>query len=556
MNKTNIHKKNFIYQIIENDLINGKHVLIRTRFPPEPNGYLHIGHAKSICLNFGIANKYKGRCNLRFDDTNPVKENIDYINSIKKDIEWLGFKWCGDIRYSSDYFDILYKHAIDLIKKGLAYVDELTSEEIRKYRGTLKQHGRDSPYRKRSVKDNLLLFHKMRAGEFKEGKACLRAKIDMASSFMIMRDPVLYRIKFVKHHQLGNKWCIYPMYDFAHCISDAIEGITHSLCTLEFLNNKHLYNWILDNIKIDSRPSQYEFSRLNIEYSVLSKRKLNKLIFENYVTGWDDPRMLTISGLRRRGYTSSSIRNFCYHIGVTKQDSNIKLSTLEFYIRSDLNESAFRVMAVINPVLLVIENMADCEKILIAKNHPNKPELGIRNIPFSNKIYIDRADFSESECLEYYRLMIGKEVRLRYSYIIKAEHIEKDEKGDVKIIYCSYDPDTLNKNPVDGRRVKGVIHWVSKLHALPAEIRLYDRLFTVPNPDINKDFLSTVNKKSLVICNGFVEPSLCNAKSETPYQFEREGYFCADSCLSNKNNLVFNKIVGLRDTWSKIKKNK
>ena len=477
------------------------------------------------------------------------------MNSIHNDLQWLGFQWSGNIRYSSDYFDILYQYAIELIKKGLAYVDELSADEIREYRGTLKEPGKNSPYRERLIEDNLALFEKMRAGGFEEGKACLRAKIDMASPFMVMRDPVLYRIKFAEHHQSGNKWCIYPMYAFTHCISDALEGITHSLCTLEFQDNRRLYDWVLDNITIDCHPRQYEFSRLNLEYTVMSKRKLNQLVTEKHVAGWDDPRMLTISGLRRRGYTAASIREFCRRIGVTKQDNNVEMAALESCIRDDLNDSAPRAMAVIDPVRLVIENMPAGEEILKAPNHPNNPDMGTREVPFSNELYIDRADFREEANRQYKRLVLGKEVRLRNAYIIKAERVEKDAEGNITTIFCTYDADTLNKDPADGRKVKGVIHWVSAAHALPAEIRLYDRLFTVPNPAAEDDCLSTLNPESLVIRQGFVEPSLRDAPAEKAYQFAREGYICADNKLSSADKLVFNRTVGLRDTWAKIESN-
>ncbi|WP_036771573.1 glutamine--tRNA ligase [Photorhabdus australis] len=552
MSEADARPTNFIRQIIDEDLATGKHTLVHTRFPPEPNGYLHIGHAKSICLNFGVAKDYQGQCNLRFDDTNPVKEDVEYVDSIKNDVQWLGFEWSGDIRYSSNYFDTLYQYAIELINKGLAYVDELSPEEIREYRGTLKEPGKNSPYRDRSIEENLALFEKMRAGEFGEGKACLRAKIDMASPFIVMRDPVLYRIKFAEHHQSGSKWCIYPMYDFTHCISDALEGITHSLCTLEFQDNRRLYDWVLENITIDCHPRQYEFSRLNLEYTVMSKRKLNLLVVDKIVEGWDDPRMPTISGLRRRGYTASAIREFCRRIGVTKQDNNVEMAALESCIRDDLNENAPRAMAVLDPVKLVIENRSEGTQMLSMPNHPNKPEMGNREVPFSREIYIDRADFREEANRQYKRLVLGKEVRLRNAYIIKAERIEKDADGNITTIYCSYDEQTLNKDPADGRKVKGVIHWVSATHAVPAEFRLYDRLFSVPNPSVEDDFLATINPESLVIRQGFVEPGLADAKPEETYQFEREGYFCADSCHSSAEHLVFNRTVGLRDTWAKI----
>ncbi|MGP3146991.1 glutamine--tRNA ligase, partial [Serratia bockelmannii] len=540
MSEAEARPTNFIRQIVDEDLASGKHTSVHTRFPPEPNGYLHIGHAKSICLNFGIAKDYQGQCNLRFDDTNPVKEDIEFVESIKHDVEWLGFEWSGNVRYSSDYFDQLHQYAVELISKGLAYVDELSPEQIREYRGTLTAPGKDSPYRDRSVEENLALFEKMRNGEFAEGAACLRAKIDMASPFIVMRDPVLYRIKFAEHHQTGNKWCIYPMYDFTHCISDALEGITHSLCTLEFQDNRRLYDWVLDNITIPCHPRQYEFSRLNLEYAIMSKRKLHQLVAEKIVEGWDDPRMPTVSGLRRRGYTAASIREFCLRIGVTKQDNNVEMVALESCIRDDLNENAPRAMAVLDPVKIVIENMGDAVEMVTMPNHPNKPEMGSRDVPFSREIYIDRADFREEANKQYKRLVLGKEVRLRNAYVIKAERVEKDEAGEITTIFCSYDAETLSKDPADGRKVKGVIHWVSAAHALPAEIRLYDRLFSVPNPGAAEDFLSTINPESLVIKHGFVEPSLAAAQPEKAYQFEREGYFCADNRYSSAEHLVFN----------------
>lgn len=552
MSEAEARPTNFIRQIVDEDLASGKHTSVHTRFPPEPNGYLHIGHAKSICLNFGIAKDYQGQCNLRFDDTNPVKEDIEFVESIKHDVVWLGFEWSGNVRYSSDYFDQLHQYAVELITKGLAYVDELSPEQIREYRGTLTAPGKDSPYRGRSVEENLALFEKMRNGEFAEGAACLRAKIDMASPFIVMRDPVLYRIKFAEHHQTGNKWCIYPMYDFTHCISDALEGITHSLCTLEFQDNRRLYDWVLDNITIPCHPRQYEFSRLNLEYAIMSKRKLHQLVAEKVVEGWDDPRMPTVSGLRRRGYTAASIREFCLRIGVTKQDNNVEMVALESCIRDDLNENAPRAMAVLDPVKIVIENMGDAVEMVSMPNHPNKPEMGSREVPFSREIYIDRADFREEANKQYKRLVLGKEVRLRNAYVIKAERVEKDEAGEITTIFCSYDAETLSKDPADGRKVKGVIHWVSAAHALPAEIRLYDRLFSVPNPGAAEDFLSTINPESLVIKHGFVEPSLAAAQPEKAYQFEREGYFCADNRHSSAEHLVFNRTVGLRDTWAKI----
>ncbi|MDD0824719.1 glutamine--tRNA ligase [Mannheimia sp. AT1] len=541
-------RANFITHIIDEDLASGKHNNVYTRFPPEPNGYLHIGHAKSICLNFGIAQEYKGKCNLRFDDTNPVKEDVEYVDSIKQDVEWLGFKWEGEPRYASDYFDQLYGYAIELINKGLAYVCELSPEEMREYRGTLTEPGKNSPYRDRSVEENLALFEKMKNGEFAEGKASLRAKIDMASPFMVMRDPVIYRVKFASHHQTGDKWCIYPMYDFTHCISDAIERITHSLCTLEFQDNRRLYDWVLENISIERPlPHQYEFSRLNLEGTLTSKRKLLKLVTDGIVDGWSDPRMPTISGLRRRGYTPAALREFCRRIGVTKQDNVVEYSALEACIREDLNENAPRAMAVINPIKVVIENFGEKE-ILKAPNHPNRPELGERDLPFTRELYIDEADFREEANKQYKRLVLGKEVRLRNAYVIKAERVEKDASGQIKTIFCSYDPETLGKNPADGRKVKGVIHWVSAEDNKAAEFRIYNRLFTVPNPGAEEDINAILNPESLVVKQGFVEESLANAKAEQGYQFEREGYYCLDSKDGSENNLVFNLTVSLKES--------
>lgn len=541
-------RANFITHIIDEDLASGKHNNVYTRFPPEPNGYLHIGHAKSICLNFGIAEDYKGLCNLRFDDTNPVKEDVEYVDSIKEDVKWLGFEWEGEPRYASDYFDQLYGYAIELINKGLAYVDELSPDEMREYRGTLTEPGKNSPYRDRPIEENLALFEKMKNGEIEEGKMSLRAKIDMSSPFIVMRDPVLYRIKFASHHQTGDKWCIYPMYDFTHCISDAIERITHSICTLEFQDNRRLYDWVLENISIErSLPHQYEFSRLNLEGTLTSKRKLLKLVNDGIVDGWNDPRMPTISGLRRRGYTPASIREFCRRIGVTKQDNVVEYSALESCIRDDLNTNAPRAMAVINPVKVVIENF-EGEEWLTAPNHPNREELGSRELPFTRELYIDEADFREEANKQYKRLVLGKEVRLRNAYVIKAERVEKDASGKITTIFCTYDPDTLGKNPADGRKVKGVIHWVSAVHNKPAEFRIYDRLFTVANPGAEEDICSVVNPTSLVVKQGFVEPSLANAKAEQGYQFEREGYYCLDSKDGSADNLVFNLTVSLKES--------
>ncbi|MDG2916676.1 glutamine--tRNA ligase [Bisgaard Taxon 10/6] len=538
---------NFIRQIIDEDLASGKHHNVYTRFPPEPNGYLHIGHAKSICLNFGVAQDYHGKCNLRFDDTNPVKEDVEYVDSIKRDVEWLGFEWEGKPRYASDYFDQLYGYAVELIKKGLAYVDELSPEEIREYRGTLTEPGKNSPYRERDVEENLALFEKMRNGEFAEGKACLRAKIDMASPFMVMRDPVLYRVKFASHHQTGDKWCIYPLYDFTHCISDAIERITHSLCTLEFQDNRRLYDWVLEHISIERPlPHQYEFSRLNLEGTLTSKRKLLKLVEEGVVDGWDDPRMPTISGLRRRGYTPASLREFCRRIGVTKQDNVVEFSALESCIRDDLNTHAPRAMAVINPLKIVIENL-EAPETLTMPNHPNREEMGTRQVQLTKELYIDQSDFREEANKQYKRLVLGKEVRLRNAYIIKAERVEKDAEGNVVCVYCSYDPETLGKNPADGRKVKGVIQWVSATDSLPAEFRQYARLFTMANPGAEEDIIAAINPQSLVVKQGFVEKNVANAEPEKAYQFEREGYYCADSKDSRPGHLVFNLTVSLKE---------
>ena len=538
---------NFIRQIIDEDLASGKHNNVYTRFPPEPNGYLHIGHAKSICLNFGIAQDYQGKCNLRFDDTNPVKEDVEYVDSIKQDVEWLGFHWEGEPRYASDYFDQLYGYAIELIEKGLAYVDELSPEQMREYRGTLTEPGKNSPYRDRSVEENLALFEKMKNGEFAEGAACLRAKIDMASPFIVMRDPVIYRVKFASHHQTGDKWCIYPMYDFTHCISDAIERITHSICTLEFQDNRRLYDWVLEHISIERPlPHQYEFSRLNLEGTLTSKRKLLKLVEEGVVDGWNDPRMPTISGLRRRGYTPAALREFCRRIGVTKQDNVVEFSALESCIRDDLNTNAPRAMAVINPLRIVIENFGEKE-MLTAPNHPNREELGTRQLPFTKELYIDQADFREEANKQYKRLVLGKEVRLRNAYVIKAERVEKDEQGNITCVYCSYDPETLGKNPADGRKVKGVIQWVSATEHCPAEFRQYSRLFDMPNPGAEDDIIAAINPNSLVVKQGVVEVSLAQAQPEKAYQFEREGYYCADNKDSCEGHLVFNLTVSLKE---------
>jgi glutaminyl-tRNA synthetase len=554
MNSQNTEEKptNFIRNIINEDLSIGNHSNVITRFPPEPNGYLHIGHAKSICLNFGTAKDYKGYCNLRFDDTNPAKEDIEYVKSIKEDIRWLEFNWNGEVKFSSSYFDIFYKCAEELISKGLAYVCFLNPDETRDYRGTLKKPGKSSPYRDTNIEENKALFKKMKVGEFKEGECVLRAKIDMASSFMCMRDPTLYRIRFETHHQTNDDWCIYPMYDFAHCLGDAIEGVTHSICTLEFQDNRRIYDWTLENLddfNTPNRPHQYEFSRLNLEYTTTSKRKLKLLVDNNYVSGWNDPRMPTISGLRRRGYTPASIRDFSERVGVSKVNSLTDISILESSIRNDLNITAPRTMAVINPIKLIIENYPEGKiESLTAPVHPQNEEMGVREIFFSREIYIDKEDFKEvSPNNKYKRLTINKEVRLRNSYVIKASHFDSDKVGNVKTIYCTYDPETLGKNPSDGRKVKGVIHYVEASRAINAEFRIYDRLFLDQNPAKFDDLSSSINPNSLEIKNGFIEPNLSNTKTEIAYQFEREGYFCRDS---ESEGLVFNKTVGLRDTWN------
>tara|TARA_R110000737_G_scaffold1598_11_gene4788 strand:- start:11489 stop:13171 length:1683 start_codon:yes stop_codon:yes gene_type:complete len=548
---------NFIRQIIDADLASGKHNKVQTRFPPEPNGFLHIGHAKSICLNFGIAQDYNGLCNLRFDDTNPEKEDIDYVNSIQADVKWLGFEWAGDIHYSSDYFDRLYGYAVELIEKGLAYVCFLNAEETREYRGTLKQAGKNSPYRETSVAENLALFEKMKEGGFKEGQCALRAKIDMASSFMCMRDPIIYRVKFAHHHQTADKWCIYPMYDFTHCISDAIEGITHSICTLEFQDNRRLYDWVIENISIETTPRQYEFSRLNLEYTVMSKRKLNNLVADKLVSGWDDPRMPTIAGFRRKGFTPGSLREFAKRIGVTKMDNTVEMSVLDACIREDLNDNAPRAMAVLDPIKLVIENYpADKVENLEVKNHPSDESHGSRIVPFAKELYIEAEDFREEANKKYKRLVLDKAVRLRGAYVVTATRCDKDQEGNITTVYCHYDAETLGKNPTDGTKPKGVIHWVAAEQSLDAEIRLYERLFTVPNPGAEEDFHAVINPDSLTIINkAKVEPYLAIAKPEQAFQFERQGYFCLDNKISAEDvaagKLVFNRTVGLRDTWEK-----
>lgn len=543
--------RNFITDIIDEDLKEGRCDHVATRFPPEPNGYLHIGHAKSICLNFGLARDYQGTCNLRFDDTNPVKEDMEYIESIKRDVQWLGFQWSGEVRHSSDYFDRLYGYAIELIKKGLAYVDELSPDEIREYRGTLKEPGKNSPYRDRSVEENLALFEKMKNGEFAEGKACLRAKIDMASNFICMRDPVIYRVRFAHHAVTGDKWCIYPMYDFTHCISDAIEHISHSICTLEFQDNRRLYDWVLDNITIDCHPHQYEMSRLNLEYSITSKRKLNLLVSEGYVDGWDDPRLTTISGLRRRGYTPASIREFCRRIGVTKQDNTVEMTALESCVREDLNANTPRVMAVMHPLRLVIDNYGEEGVTATSFNVPyfqDKPELGSREVSFSSELFIEEEDFREEANKSYKRLKLGGLVRLRHGYIVKATSCEKDENGKVTCVHVEAIPNSIGCD-VEGCKPKGVIHFVDAKNYFDGKVMLYQNLFNDPNPGAAEDFLACVNKDSVeVIEHAALERSLQQAKVGDHFQFERVGYFCVDSKNSQENAPVFNLTVALRET--------
>ena len=545
---------NFIRDIIDADLASGKHTQIVTRFPPEPNGYLHIGHAKSICLNFGIARDYDGACNLRFDDTNPEKESIEYINSIRRDVEWLGFEWQSN-PFASDYFDQLYQFAIDLIKQGKAYVDSQNAEDMRENRGTLKQVGVDSPHRERSIDENMRLFEGMKNDEFADGEHVLRAKIDMQSPNINLRDPVLYRIRHVTHHNTGGKWCIYPLYDFTHGLSDAIEGVTHSLCTLEFEDHRALYDWILDNLETPSRPVQIEFARLQLEFSLTSKRKLNLLVSEGLVNGWDDPRMLTISGMRRRGFTPESIINFCDMIGITKKYSTIEMGVLETALRDDLNVRAVRRMAVINPVRVIIENYPeDQEEYFSGANHPQNPEYGTREVPFSREIYIEREDFMEDAPRKFFRLSPGREVRLRFAYYITCKEIIKNESGEVETLICSYDPESRGGSSPDGRKVKGTIHWVSAKHAISATVNLYDRLFTSTNPGAAADFHNTLNPESLMVMpDAKLEPTIELSGNVLAYQFERLGYFISDYD-STADHPVFNRTMTLRDSWAKIGK--
>jgi glutaminyl-tRNA synthetase len=548
----NVGGSNFIRSLVEADLASGKHKSIVTRFPPEPNGYLHVGHAKSICLNFGLARDFQGECNLRFDDTNPEKESEEYARSIQDDVRWLGFQWDGEVRWASDYFEQLYQYAMELIKQGKAYVEDLSAEEMRVYRGTLTQPGKNSPFRDRSVAENLDLFARMRAGEFADGARVLRAKIDMASGNINLRDPAIYRIRRAHHIRTGDQWCIYPMYDYTHCISDALEGITHSLCTLEFEDHRPLYDWVLDQLPVPCHPQQTEFSRLELHYTITSKRKLLQLVNEKHVSGWDDPRMPTIIGMRRRGYTPEGIREFAKRIGISKSENIVDMAVMEGAIREDLESRAARVMAVINPLKVTITNYAGAQS-REAGFHPNHPEFGSRVVPFAKELFIEADDFAEVPPAGWQRLTLGGEVRLRYSYVMRCDEVVKDAAGKVVELRCSIDHNTLGKNP-EGRKVKGVIHFLAREHALPAEIRLYDRLFTVAEPDADKDvdFCQYLNPHSLSVVQGWVEASVKDAAAETRYQFERLGYFCADRHDHQPGGkLVFNRTVTLKDSWSK-----
>lgn len=552
-NENLVTPTNFIKAIIREDLRTNKWGgRVHTRFPPEPNGYLHIGHAKSICLNFGLAEEFGGLTNLRFDDTNPTKENVEYVNSIIEDVHWLGFDWGDRLYYASDYFDQLFEYAVQLIKMGKAYVCDLTAEEIKSTRGTLTEPGIESPYRNRSIEENLDLFYRMRNGEFPDGAKTLRAKIDMKSGNLNMRDPVIYRIKHAHHHRTGNKWCIYPMYDFTHCLSDSIERITHSICTLEFEDHRPLYDWFLDQLDV-YHPQQIEFARLNLSYTVMSKRKLLQLVEEGYVDGWDDPRMPTISGLRRRGYTPESIRMFSERIGVAKRDSVVDYAVLEFCIREHLNKVAQRLMAVLDPVKLIIDNYPDGEEEFIdAVNNPEDDSMGTRQVPFSKELWIEREDFMEVPIKNFFRLAPGKEVRLRYAYYVTCTGVVKDEKGNIVEIHCTYDPATRGGSSPDGRKVKGTIHWVSVKHSVDAEVRLYEHLFKDENPGRFERFQDNINPDSLIVVNAKIEPYIKNFKKGDKFQFERKGYFCIDTKYTTDEKLVLNRTVTLRDTWSKI----
>jgi len=548
---------NFIRNQIREEIEAGRSQQIVTRFPPEPNGFLHIGHAKSICLNFGLAEQFGGDCHLRFDDTNPAKEEQAYIDAIKDDVQWLGFQWAGDVRYASDYFDQLYAWAQHLVSEGKAYVDDLSPDEIREYRGTLTAAGRPSPYRDRSAEENLDLLERMRRGDFAEGEKVLRAKIDMAAPNINLRDPILYRIRHAEHHQTGDKWKIYPSYDFTHGQSDAIEGVTHSVCTLEFEDHRPLYEWFLDNLPVPAKPRQIEFARLNLDYTLTSKRKLKSLVDNAIVDGWDDPRMPTISGMRRRGYTPASLRKFCEMIGVTRADGGlVELAMLTHAIRSDLEDNAPRAMCVLKPLKVVLTNVTEGhEEVYDVPGHPARDDMPTRRVPFNRELWIDRDDFMEEPPKKFFRLAPGKEVRLRNSYVIRCDDVIKDATGEIVELRCSVDFDTLGKNP-EGRKVKGVIHWVSAQHGVPVEVRLYDNLFMVEQPDKDKDadFLDHLNPESLVTVQGVAEPSLAGSEAESRFQFERVGYFCADRHLSRPDKLVFNRTVGLKDSWAKIQK--
>lgn len=550
---------NFIRDIINENLEAQKNSSrVHTRFPPEPNGYLHIGHAKSICLNFGIARDYRGLCNLRFDDTNPGKEGVEYVDSIQEDVRWLGFDWEGRMFYASGYFEQLYEYAVQLIKKGRAYVCDLAPDEVRKHRGTLTEPGKDSPYRSRSAEENLDLFSRMRAGEFPDGSRTLRAKINMASPNLNMRDPVMYRILRAEHHRTGNAWCMYPMYDFAHCISDALEGITHSICTLEFEDHRPLYDWFLDELDVPCHPRQIEFARLNLTFTMMSKRKLLELVQQGFVNGWNDPRMPTLAGMRRRGFTPEAIRNFCDRIGVAKRDSTVDMALLEYCVREDLNRRAPRVMAVLRPLKVIIDNYPDgLAEELDAVNNPEDPAAGMRKVPFSRELYIEQEDFLESPPKQFFRLAPGREVRLRYAYFITCTGVVKDEKtGAIVELHCTYDPATRGGDAPDGRKVKATLHWVSAGHAVNAEVRLYDYLFRVPDPgnEEGKDFKDDIHPRSLEVLQSCkLEPGLAAAPPGARYQFERLGYFCADAD-SSKERPVFNRTLTLRDEWSKINK--
>jgi glutaminyl-tRNA synthetase len=550
---------NFIRNIVIDDIASHKYDRpIMTRFPPEPNGYLHIGHAKSICLNFGLAAEFNGMCNLRFDDTNPSKEEIEYVESIQEDVRWLGFDWENRQYYASNYFEQLYDYAVQLIRKGKAYICSLNADEIRQYRGTLTEPGKESPYRNRTIEENLDLFARMRNGDFPDGAHVLRAKIDMAASNLVMRDPTLYRIRHAAHHRTGSTWCIYPMYDFAHCLSDSIEGITHSICTLEFENNRALYDWILDELNVSCHPQQIEFARLNLTYAVLSKRKLIELVEKGYVTGWNDPRMPSISGIRRRGYPPEALRNFCERIGVARRDSTVDMALLEHCVREYLNDSAPRVMAVLNPIRVIIDNFPENDvEWLDAPYHPENPQMGSRKLPFSRTLYIEADDFMEDPPKKFYRLAPGREVRLRYAYYVRCESVVKDENGKIQELHCTYDPETRGGGAPDGRKVKATLHWVSADHAIGAEVRLYDHLYTRPDPDGDKagaDFKEFINPNSLVkLTNCRLEPALADAASGSQYQFERLGYFNVDTEDSSPASLVFNRTVSLKDEWAKIR---